>query len=137
AAFSNPVESVAGSHYPRIRAGTLQVFSEVFEDGRVGWGDGGKVVKSLVHPSDQAGGGDIMAEDSPVDHLSEEGRLRDEFAHKVRDVFLPLRCKRLLVARAAAKGDHHYFSLLASGRRSGHRARTQQRASQRQPGGIA
>src|SRR6185437_11302115 len=116
AAFSNPVESVAGSHYPRIRAGTLQVFAEVFEDGRVGWGNGGKVVKGLVHPSDQAGGGDIMAEDSPVDHLSEEGRLRDEFAHQVRDVLLALGRKRLLVARPAPKRDHHHFSFFASGR---------------------
>ena len=113
AAFSNPVESVAGSHDPRIRAGPLQVFAEIFEDGRVGGRNGGKVVEGLVHPGDQAGGGHIVAEDSPIDHLSEEGRLRDEFAHQVRDVFLPLGRKRLLVARSAAERDDHYFSLLA------------------------
>jgi hypothetical protein len=51
-----------------------------------------------------------VAEDSAIDYLSEESGLRDEFAHEVRDILLTLRSEGLLIARAAAKGDHYDFS---------------------------
>ena len=112
-ALANAVETVAGSHNPGIRARTLQVFAEILEHRGVFRRDSGEVIEGLVDAGDQAGGGHVVAQDSPIDDLGEESRLRNEFAHQVRNVFLTFRRKRLLVPRPAAERDDHDFSLLA------------------------
>ena len=89
-ALANPVKTVAGSHNPRIGARAPQVFAEVLEYRRMLRRDRGKVIEGLVNSGDQAGGRHVVAEDSPIDHLGKESRLRDEFAHQVRNVLLSL-----------------------------------------------
>src|SRR5437667_11323342 len=58
AAFSNAIEPVAGSDDPGIGRGTLQVLTEVFEDGRMLRGKGSKVGNSLIYAGCEAGGRD-------------------------------------------------------------------------------
>src|SRR5438477_2336969 len=118
AAFSNAIEPVAGSDDPGIGGGTFQVLTEIFEDGRMLRGKGSKVVDGFIDASRQAGGGDVMAQDSAVHHLREEGGLGDEFAHQVRNVLLAFGSEGFLVARAAAEGDHDYFSFARRDARS-------------------
>src|SRR5437016_13048630 len=118
AAFSNAIETVAGSDDPGIGGGALQVLSEIVEDGRMFRGKGGKIDDRFVDTSRQAGGCDVVAEDSAIDHLREKGGLRDEFAHEVRNVFLAFGSEGFLVARAAAEGDDDHFSLAGRNRRS-------------------
>ena len=88
----------------------------------------GKVIEGLVNTGDQAGGCHVVAQNSPVDHLGEKSRLRNQFAHQVRNILLAFRRKCLLIAGPAAERDDHHFSLFSGCDRSGHRAWTQQRA---------
>src|SRR5437660_9038915 len=81
AAFSNAIEPVAGSDDPGIGGGMIQVLTEVFEDGRMLRGKGSKVVNGLIYAGCQAGGCHVVAQDSAVHHLREEGGLGDEFTH--------------------------------------------------------
>jgi hypothetical protein len=55
-----------------------------------------------------------VTEDSTIHHVGEKGRLRNELAHEVRDVFLPFQSERFLISRTAAKRDNDYFSLVGS-----------------------
>src|SRR5437016_2009584 len=118
AAFSNAIEPVAGSDDPGIGGGTFQVLTEIFEDGRMLRGKGSKVVDGFIDASRQAGGRDVMAQDSAVHHLREEGGLGDEFAHQVRNVFLAFGSEGLLVACTTAKGNHDHFALAGRDARS-------------------
>src|SRR6266568_3943288 len=118
-AFSNAIEPIAGGDDPGIGGGALQVLAEIFENGRMFGGKGSKIVDRFVDTGSQAGGGDVVAEDSAIHNLREEGGLRDEFAHQVRDVFLTLRSEGFLVAGAAAEGDDDHFSLAACRGRRG------------------
>ena len=118
AAFSNAIEPVAGSDDPGIGGGTFQVLTEIFEDGRMLRGKGSKVVDGFIDASRQAGGRDVMAQDSAVHHLREEGGLGDEFAHQVRNVFLAFGSEGFLVACTTAKGNHDHFALAGRDARS-------------------
>src|SRR5207245_5470731 len=111
AAFSNAIEPVAGSDDPGIGGGTFQVLTEIFEDGRMLRGKGSKVVDGLIYAGCQAGGCNVVAQDSAVHHLREEGGLGDEFAHQVRNVFLAFGSEGFLVACTTATGKHDNFAL--------------------------
>src|SRR5450432_1453446 len=104
-AFADAVKAVAGSNDPSIRGGPVQVLTEVFKNGGMFRRNSGKVIKRLVGPGSETGGGNIVAQNAAVDDLGEEGRLRNHLAHQVRDVLLALGSERLLVARASAKSD--------------------------------
>src|SRR5437762_3495871 len=130
AAFSNAIERVAGSDDPGIGGGALQVLAEIFEDGRMFGRKRSKIVDGFVDTSRQAGGCDVVAEDSSIDHLREKGGLRDEFAHEVRNVFLAFRGEGFLVARATAEGDDDHFSLAGRDPRSSEQARVQKGTAQ-------
>src|SRR5213080_2540352 len=106
AAFSNAIEPVAGSDDPGIGGGTLQVLTEIFEDGRMLRGKGSKVVDGLIYAGCQAGGCNVVAQDSAVDRLREESGLGDELPHEVWDVFLSFGSEGFLVACTTAKGNH-------------------------------
>src|SRR5947207_4005448 len=103
AAFSNAIEPVAGSDDPGIGGRSLQILAEIFEDGWVFRGKGSKIVDCFVDASRQAGGCDVVAQDSAIDHLGEEGRLRNKFAHQVRNVFLAFGSEGFLVAAPATR----------------------------------
>ena len=115
-ALADPVEPVARRNHPCIRWRTIQIFAKVFEDGGMVRGDRGKVIESLVYAGRQARGRHVVAKYPLVRHLREETRLRDELAEHVGNIFLPLGRKRLLVARASAKGDDDDFPFLCRGR---------------------
>ena len=56
-----------------------------------------------------------MSKNSAINDLREEGGLRNQFPHQMRNIFLPFRRKRFLVARASAEGnDDHLPSLLGN-----------------------
>ena len=114
AALSDAIEPVAGSNDPSIRGRALQVLAEILENRGVFGGEGRKVVDCLVDARCQTGSGHVVAEDSTIRHLGEEGRLRNEIADEVRDVFLPFRSERFLISRPAAERDYDCFSLAGS-----------------------
>ena len=89
----------------------MQVAAIVLEDGGVlGWSRG-KVVQGFVGAGGEGGGGDVVAENSMIDDLREEGALGDQLPEHVRDVFLPLGREGLFVAGASAKGDDDHPGL--------------------------
>src|SRR5690242_20883152 len=104
AAFSNAIEPVARSDDPGIGGRTLQVLTEILEDGRMLGGEGSKIVDGFVDASREAGSCDVMPKNSAIHYLREERRLRDELTHQVRNVFLAFRSEGFLVTRAATKG---------------------------------
>src|SRR5690349_6459449 len=118
AAFSNAIEPVAGSDDPGIGSGTLQVLAEILKHRRMFRREGSKIVDGLIYAGCEAGGRDVVAQDSAVDHLREEGGLRDELPHKVWDVLLAFGSKGFLVACTTAKGDHDHFALAGRNARS-------------------
>ena len=129
-ALANPVETVAGSHNPRIRRRPPQVLAEIFEyRGMFRW-DRCEVIKGLVNPGDQAGGRHVVAKNSAIDHLGEERGLRNQFTHQVRNVLLTFGSERFLVARSTAESDDHDFSFLTRGHGMGQRTRSHESAAQ-------
>jgi hypothetical protein len=78
-----------------------------------------------------------VAQDSPIHHLREEGRLRDEFAHQVWDIFLSFGRKRFLVARATAERDDYYLPLPGRDACSSDQAGGPQETAQRHSCGAA
>ncbi len=78
-----------------------------------------------------------MPKNSSIDHLREESRLWNKFAHQMRNVFLTFGSERLLVACSAAEGDHYNFSLLARGGGMSQYTWAQESAPHRQPGGSS
>src|SRR5882762_6148486 len=111
AAFSNPVEAIAGSDHPCVGRRALKILSKVFEYRGVFRRQRGEVVDRLIDTGGQACGRHIVTQNSAIHDLGEKGRLRDEFAHQVWDVLLTFRSERLLVPGAATKGDDDYLSL--------------------------
>src|ERR1700722_1710254 len=136
AAFSDSIETIAGSHDPRIRRRTLQIFAKILEDGGMFRRKRGEIVDGLVDSRSQACSSDIVAEDAPIPHVREECRLRNQFAHQVRNVRPTLRRESLLVTRATAESDYHYFSFAGSYNGTSHRSGAEQCAAQRQASGI-
>src|SRR4029077_13676638 len=135
-AFTNPIETVARSDHPRIRRWTLQILAKVLKDRWRRWGHGGKVIESFVYAGRQTGSRDIVAEDSVIYNLREKSRLRSEFAHRVRNIFLSLRRERLLIAGPTAEGNHYDF-LLGMGSYGASPGRFQQRAAHSHPRSAA
>src|SRR5213596_840274 len=134
--FHNAVETVAGSNDTGIGGEPLQVLAEIFKDGWMFGGKGSKVVDRFIDTSREAGGGDVVAKDSAIDHLCEEGGLRDKLAHQVRNVFLALGSEGLLVARASAERDDHDFSLAGGDARSSEQAGRQEGTAQCDSGDV-
>src|ERR1700746_2515720 len=111
AALTDAVKAVAGRDDPGVGGWPLQIFPEIFEHrGRFG-GNRGEVVERCINAARQAGSRNVVAQNSTIDNLREEASLRDQVAHQVRDVFLPLEHESLLIASSAAEGDDPYFSL--------------------------
>ena len=128
-ALPDAVKAVAGRDDPGIRRRPLQILTEVFEHrGRLR-GNRSEIVERFINAGRQAGSRYVVAQDSMIDHLRKETRLRDQVAHQVRDVFLPLDHEGFLIASSAAEGDDHYFSL-GSRRRSPCPGRAKEGATQ-------
>src|SRR5690349_10108609 len=102
-AFADAVETVAGSDDPGVGGGAFQIFAEILEDGGMLRRERSEVVDRLIDARSEAGGRDVMSEDSAVDHLRKKCRLRNQLPHQVRNIFLALRRKRLLIPRPASK----------------------------------
>src|SRR5437763_16600128 len=96
-AFTNTVEAIAGSDYPGIGCGTLQILAEVFENRGIFGRYRGKVVEGLVNAGRQTGSGYVVAEDAAIDDLAEEGRARYELTKKVLDIVLAIRREGFIV----------------------------------------
>src|SRR5205807_10173524 len=109
AALADAIKSITGSNDPRVRSRPLQCFPKVLEYRGRFRGERRKVIYGFVDTRRQACGSNVVPEYSPVDHLGEKRRLRDELAHQVGNVFLTFRRKSLLIARPAAEGDHHHL----------------------------
>ena len=109
-AFADPREAVAGRYHPTVRRRALEVSPEIFEDGGIVGRHRREVVECFVGAGDNAGGGNVVAEDAAIHHLGKEGGLRNQLVQQVGNVFLPVRHERLVVASAAAEGDYHRFS---------------------------
>src|SRR5581483_1726236 len=113
--FSNAVETVAGSDYPGIGGWTPQVFAEIFEYGRRFRRERSEIVDCLVGSGCETGGRNVVPQNSLIDDLGEKGRLRNELAHQMRNIFLSFGRKRLLVPCTAAKSDDDNLSFLQDG----------------------
>src|SRR5205085_1798469 len=90
----------------------------------------------LVDAGGEAGGGDVVAKDSAIHHLSEEGGLRDQFPHQVGDIFLAFRGEGFLIARTATEGDDDDLALFRGDYRSRKRC-VQQSGAEGEAGGRA
>src|SRR5215472_3488186 len=112
AAFTDAIEAVARGNDPGIGSRTPQVFAEILEHGGIFRRKGSEIVYGLVRAGGKASGGDVMPQDSAINHLGEEARLRNELAHEMRNVFLAFGRKVFLIASASAKSDDDNFSLL-------------------------
>ena len=111
AALADAIETIAGSHDPCIRRGTLQILAEVLEYRRVFRRERRKVVDRFVDARRQARRRDVVPQNSAIDYLREKRRLRNKISHQARDILLPLRRERLLIARPAAESNDDYFPL--------------------------
>src|SRR6266404_3661827 len=116
-AFADAVESITGCDNPGIGGGAFQIFPIVFKDRWIFWRKRGEIVDGRVDTCCEAGGRDIVAKNPAIHNLCEKSRLRDQLAHELRDIFLPLRSEGFLVAGAASKSD--YYDLLFAGERCG------------------
>src|SRR6185503_983189 len=121
--LTDSVKPIARSDYPCIRRRPLQLFSEVFKNGGVFWSDRSEVVESFVDACRQTRRGYVMTEDALICDMSEEARLRSHFAQHMRNVFLSLGRKGLLIARAPSEGYDNNLAFLSSRFRSHKRTR--------------
>ncbi len=64
-----------------------------------------KIIEGFVSARRNTGGGNIVPEDSTVDYLREKAGLWRQCIQKVRDIFLTINGKGLVVS-GAAEGDH-------------------------------
>ena len=110
-AFADAIESIAWRNHPCIACRPFQFAPEIFEHCRVLRSHCGEVIERLIDAGSQAGGGDVMSEYSPIYHLREERRLRNQFAQQVWNILLPIGHKGLFLPGTAAEGDHHNFFL--------------------------
>src|SRR5207237_7128049 len=101
---------------------------------RMFWRKRSKVVDRLIDTGCQTGSRHIVAQNSTIDDLCEESRLRDEFAHELRNVLLPFGRKRLLISGSTSKRDDYHLSLLAARLGSSSGGKAQQRAAQCESG---
>lgn len=110
-AFSNAIESIARRDDPSIAGAAVEIFAKVLEDGRIVGRYGGEVIECFVDAGGEAGRGHIMAENSLVDDLRVESRLRKQRFDEVGNVLLAFGGKCLFIARTSAEGDYHGFGL--------------------------
>ena len=136
-ALADAIEAVARRNHPRIGRRPLQILAEILEDGGMLGRHGGEVIQGFVDSGGEAGGGDVVAQNSLVGHVGEEARLRRQLAEHVGNVFLPLGREGLLVPRAAAERDHDDLALFASGFAADERAGAHQRGPESNAGGAA
>src|SRR5579872_2903887 len=139
-ALADAIEAVAGRDDPRIVRRALEIFAEIFKDGRIVGRDGCEIVERLVGSGGEARRCDVVAENSAIDDLGEEGSLRNHLPHHVRDVFLTLGGEGFLIARAATEGDDDNFAFFHRGGRKSDRRlqeRSAQRNARRRPNEIA
>src|SRR5438128_7084998 len=99
--LTNAVKTVARSNHPRIVDRSAQSFAEVFEDRGILRRNIGEVVGPFIDARRQTRGRHIVPENSPIDDLREEGRLRNQLLHQMRDILLSLGGKGLFVPCAA------------------------------------
>src|SRR6266478_5808342 len=111
-AFSNAVETVARCDDPGVGGRAFQIFAEIFENGGMLRRERSEIVDRLIDARSEAGGRDVMSEDSAVHHLRKKRGLRDQLSHQMRNIFLPLRRKRLLIPRTPAEGDDNDLPFL-------------------------
>src|SRR4029077_19814221 len=93
------------------------ILAKIFKNGRMLRRKRSKIIDRLVDPGCQTGRGHVVPQNSPIYHLRKKRRLRNQLPHQVRNVFLPLRRKRLLIPRASAKRDDNHLPSL--GRNAG------------------
>src|SRR5579871_1953025 len=77
-----------------------------------------------------------MAQNSAIHHLREERRLRDQFAHELRNIFLTFGSKGFLIARPSPERDDYNFLSRRRGKRPSP-GRMQNRPAQSQPSSLA
>src|SRR5712691_1625272 len=111
-AFSNAVEAVAGSDHPRVSRRPLQILAKILKDGGMLWRQRSKIVDRLVDASGQTCRSHIMPQNSAVHNLRKKRGLRNKLPHQVRNIFLPLGRKSLLVPRSAPKRDDNNLLFL-------------------------
>src|SRR4029077_4573998 len=97
-ALTDAIETVTRSNDPSVGRWSLQVLTVILEYGGVFGGNRGKVIESFIHACCQARGGDVMSKNSPIHYMGKERGAREELSHHVRNVFLPLRSERFLIA---------------------------------------
>ena len=130
--FADAIEAVAWRDHPCVGRGTPQVFAEVFEDGGMLGGNGGKVVECFVDAGGEACGCNVMAQNSLVGDMRKEARLRSHFSQHVRNIFLALGSEGFLIASAAAEGDHDDLALFTGGLGTDEGARLHHRGTEGQ-----
>src|SRR5579864_1335517 len=135
-ALSDAIEAVAGSDYPCIGRGPLQILAKVFEHRRRFRRHRSEIIERLVHAGGQACRRHIVAQNSLIHHLRKKTGSRNQFTHEMRDIFLSLLHERFLIPSSATEGDHHNFSLALS-RCSPSPGRTKECASHRNSGSLA
>src|SRR5580765_6683302 len=111
AAFSDSIESIAGRNDPCVRGRALTILAVVLEYRWIFWRQNREVIDRLVGACRKTGCGYIMTQNAAIDDLSEERRARDKVAQHVRDILLAFGSERLLITGAAAKSNHHDFSV--------------------------
>src|SRR5262245_33323004 len=130
AALADTIETVTRSDDPSIGSGALQVLTEVFKDRWIFGRQRGEVVDRLVDAGGEAGGGDVVAEDAAIYNLGEEGGLRDQLLHQVRNIFLAFGGEGFLIAGTTAKGDDHDFAVARKDARADDQASGQKASSE-------
>src|SRR5580704_16017354 len=139
-AFADAIETIAGRDDPRVVGRALEIFAEIFKDRRIAGRDSSEIVEGLVGSGGEARRCDVVAEDSAIDDLREEGSLRNHFLHHVRDIFLAFGGEGFLIARAATEGDDDNFAFFHRGGRKSDRRlqeRTAESDARRGPNEIA
>src|SRR5713101_9015982 len=111
-AFADAVETVARCDDPGVGGRAFQIFAEIFENGGMLRRERSEIVDRLIDARSEAGGRDVMSEDSAVHHLRKKRGLRNQLPHQMRNIFLPLGRESLLVSRSTAERDDNDLPFL-------------------------
>src|SRR5262245_3116732 len=87
-ALADALETDARRNNPDVRGRAIQILAEILEDRRVLRRGGNEIVECLVCAGRQARVGNVVAEDSAIDDLSEKRGLREQLLQKMRDVLV-------------------------------------------------
>ncbi len=132
-AFADAIEPVARRNNPCIGGGPSQILAEVFKDSGMIRRHSRKVIQRLVHTCRKARRRHIVAQNTLVRHVRKKTGLGCELTDEMRDVFLPLGRKRLLIPRPSAEGNNDDFSALVRRFGAHQWARADESASQHHP----